>query len=190
MYLVFLWRSLSIFDNQSFFLPPLGVESNVLSRATTFFLWLLYLEHFIGGLSFSSKFSATWNLGLLLGLIRSQYLVRFLSLFWITGGHTIHRPIEGLLPPTDTKLTYNWRSVFKVAGLHTILALLLVLILVLVLLLLLLLLLQLLQLPPVMATTCGVAPFHHFVTTIAQFDGRPWYLNALLRNNDFKKLFG
>ena len=73
--------SLSIFDNQSFFVPPLGVESNVLSRATTFFLWLLYLEHFIGGLSFSSKFSATWNLGLLLGLIRSQYLVRFLSLF-------------------------------------------------------------------------------------------------------------
>ena len=94
---------------------PLGVEGNVSSSG---FLWLLYLEHFTGSLSFSSKFSPTWNLGLLLGLIKSQFSVRFLSLFWITGGPTIHRPIEGLLPPTDTKLTHIWHSVFKVAGLQ------------------------------------------------------------------------
>ena len=30
----------------------------------------------------------------------SQYLIRLLSLCWIAGGHTIHPPIEGLLPPT------------------------------------------------------------------------------------------
>ena len=36
---------------------------------------------------------------------RSQCLVRFLSLCWITGSHTIHLPIEGLLPPTGTEPT-------------------------------------------------------------------------------------
>ena len=31
--------------------------------------------------------------------IRSQYLFRLLSQCWITGGHTIHPLIEGILPP-------------------------------------------------------------------------------------------
>ena len=31
-------------------------------------------------------------------IVRSQYLVRLLSQCWITGGHTIHPPVEGLLP--------------------------------------------------------------------------------------------
>ena len=35
--------------------------------------------------------------------VRSQYLVRLLSQCWITGGHTIHPPIEGLLPPTGNE---------------------------------------------------------------------------------------
>ena len=37
--------------------------------------------------------------------VRSQYLVRLLSLCWITGGHTIHPLIEGLLPPTGVETT-------------------------------------------------------------------------------------
>ena len=36
---------------------------------------------------------------------RSQYLVRLFSLYWITVGHTIHPPIEGLLPPTGIEPT-------------------------------------------------------------------------------------
>ena len=37
--------------------------------------------------------------------VRSQYLVRLLFQCWITGGHTIHPPIEGLLPPTGIEPT-------------------------------------------------------------------------------------
>lgn len=32
--------------------------------------------------------------------VRFQYLVIFLSMCWVTGNHTIHSPIEGLLPLT------------------------------------------------------------------------------------------
>ena len=34
-----------------------------------------------------------------------QYLVRLLFKCWITGGHTIHPPIEGLLPPIGIEPT-------------------------------------------------------------------------------------
>ena len=37
--------------------------------------------------------------------VRSQYLVRPLSLFWVTGGHTIHPPMERLLPSAGTETT-------------------------------------------------------------------------------------
>ena len=50
--------------------------------------------------------------------VRSQYLVRFLSQCWITGGHTIHPPIEGLLPPTGIEPTPFRNSASKVAGLQ------------------------------------------------------------------------
>ena len=39
-------------------------------------------------------------------------------LCWITGGHTIHPPIEGLLPPTGTEPTPFRNSASKVAGLQ------------------------------------------------------------------------
>ena len=50
--------------------------------------------------------------------VRSQYLVRLLSWCWITGGHTIHPPIEGLLPPTGIEPTPFRNSASKVAGLQ------------------------------------------------------------------------
>ena len=50
---------------------------------------------------------------------RSQYLVRLLSVqFWITGGHTIYPPIEGLLPPTGIEPTPFRNSASKVAELQ------------------------------------------------------------------------
>ena len=48
----------------------------------------------------------------------SQYLVRLVSLCWITGGHTVHPPIEGLLPPTGTEPIRFRNSASKVAGLQ------------------------------------------------------------------------
>ena len=36
--------------------------------------------------------------------VRSQCLVRFLSLCWIAGVHTIHPPIEGVLAPIGIEL--------------------------------------------------------------------------------------
>ena len=50
-------------------------------------------------------------------LVRSQYLVRILSQCQITGGHTIHPPIERLLPLTGIEPTFQ-NSVSKVAGLQ------------------------------------------------------------------------
>ena len=49
---------------------------------------------------------------------RSQYLVEFFSFCWITGGHTIYLPIDGLLPPTGIEPTPLKISVSKVAGLQ------------------------------------------------------------------------
>ena len=49
-------------------------------------------------------------------LVRSQYLVRLFSLCWIKGGHTIHPPIKGLIPPTGIEPTPIRNSAFKVVG--------------------------------------------------------------------------
>ena len=50
--------------------------------------------------------------------VRSQYLVRLLSLVLDYGGHTIHPPIEGLLPPTGIEPTSFRNLASKVAGLQ------------------------------------------------------------------------
>ena len=50
--------------------------------------------------------------------LRSQYLVRRLSLCWTTGGHRIHPAIEVLLAPTGSKPTPFRNLVSKVAGLQ------------------------------------------------------------------------
>ena len=47
--------------------------------------------------------------------VRSLYLVRLLSQCWITSVHTIHPPIEGLLPPTSIVPTPFRNLAFKVA---------------------------------------------------------------------------
>ena len=49
---------------------------------------------------------------------RSQYLLRFLSLCLINGGHSIHPSIQRLLPPTVTKPTLFKNFAYKVAGLQ------------------------------------------------------------------------
>ena len=72
--------------------------NQVISR--NIFFQLLYLE---SGFSFVANIIVAnlARLGILVHCqvsVRSQYLVRFLSQCWITGGHTIHPPIEGLLP--------------------------------------------------------------------------------------------
>ena len=51
-------------------------------------------------------------------IVRSQYLVRLLSQCWITGGHTIHPPIKGLLPSTGIEPTPFRNSASKVAVVH------------------------------------------------------------------------
>ena len=53
-----------------------------------------------------------------LGISVHCYLVRLLSLCWITGRHTIHPPIERLLPSTSTEPTPFQNLAFKVAGLQ------------------------------------------------------------------------
>ena len=85
-----------------------------------FFFWLLYLES--GFLSVA--YLAVANLARL-GIsvhcqasVRSQCLVRLLSQCWITGGRTVHPPIEGLLPPTGTEPKPFRNSASKVAGLQ------------------------------------------------------------------------
>ena len=83
------------------------------------FFQLLCLEPvFIRNLPYSSYFSPTWNLGLLLGRVRSQYLVMLLSLCWITGGHTIHPPVKGMLPPAGAEPTPSRKSTSKDAELQ------------------------------------------------------------------------
>ena len=37
---------------------------------------------------------------------------------WITGGHIMHPPIEGVLPPTGIKPTVFEHSKFNIAGLQ------------------------------------------------------------------------
>ena len=44
-----------------------------------------------------------------------QCLFSLLSLYWITNGHIIHPPVEGLLPPRGVEITKFQNSVFKVA---------------------------------------------------------------------------
>ena len=70
------------------------------STSFQFCFWLLYLES-----GFLSVADLTVDNLALLGIsvhcqvsVTSQYLVRLLSQCWVTGGHTIHPPIKGLLP--------------------------------------------------------------------------------------------
>ena len=53
--------------------------------------------------------------------VRSQYLVRLLSLVLDYHGHTVHPPIEGLLPPTgiEPTLFQNLASKVAVLQVHT-----------------------------------------------------------------------
>ena len=75
-----------------------------------FFLVILFrVGSFIRSLTFGSSFSLTWNLGSLLDL-------RLVSQCWITDGHKICPPIEGLLPPTGTEPAPFRNSTSKVAG--------------------------------------------------------------------------
>ena len=48
----------------------------------------------------------------------SQCLVRFISLCWITGGYTVHQPIEGLLRASGVKPTPFQNSAPITAGLQ------------------------------------------------------------------------
>ena len=45
-------------------------------------------------------------------------MVRFLFLCWITGGHTVHPSIEGLLSPNGVEPTLFQHFTSKVAGLR------------------------------------------------------------------------
>ena len=47
-----------------------------------------------------------------------QYLVRFLSLYWITVGLIMHSPIEGLFRPTSIKTTQFRSPASKLAGIR------------------------------------------------------------------------
>ena len=89
----------------------------IIFKLVFFFFSLLYLE--LGYFS-SVAYLTVGNLaqpGISVS-VRSQYLVRLLSLYWITVGHTIHSPIEGLLPPTGIEPTPFRNPASKVAGLQ------------------------------------------------------------------------
>ena len=90
-------------------------------RLFQFFLQLLYLES--GSLSVA--YLTVAHLARLeisvhcqVVSVRSQYLVRLLSQCWITVGHIIYPPIEGLLTPTGIEPTPFPNSTSKVAGLQ------------------------------------------------------------------------
>ena len=69
---------------------------------------------FIRSLPYGSQFSPTCDLDALF-TVMSQYLVRLLSLCWITCAHRIHPPIEGLLLSTGTESTPFQNLASKVA---------------------------------------------------------------------------
>ena len=87
---------------KSLFFQLLYLESGFLSVA---YLMVANLAHL--GISVYCQVS-----------VRYQYLVRLLSKCWITGGHTIHPPIKGLLPPTGIKPIPFRNSASKVTGLQ------------------------------------------------------------------------
>ena len=96
-------------------------QNLLLSLLSLFFFQLLYLKNRV---FFSCSLPYVANLARL-GIsvcwqvsVRFQYLVRLLSQCWITDGHTIHPPIEGLLLPTGIEPTSFRNSASKVAGLQ------------------------------------------------------------------------
>ena len=81
-------------------LPALGKISWNFSRSALLHMKIrVYLKYFVN-------------------YCRFKYLVSFLSLRWITGGHTIQQPIERLLPSAGIELTPFHNSVSRVAGLQ------------------------------------------------------------------------
>ena len=91
-----------------------------LSKTVVFFFELLYLESDFLSVDYRAVASLA-GLGISVHCEvsdRSQYLFRFVYLCWITGGHTVHPPIEGLLPPTGIEPTPFQNSFLKVAGLR------------------------------------------------------------------------
>ena len=85
-----------------------------------FYYYLLYLEPVFLSVAYLTVANLA-RLGISVHCqvsVRSQCLVRLLSQCWITGGHTIHPPIEGLLPPTGIEPTPFRNSASKVAGLQ------------------------------------------------------------------------
>ena len=59
------------------------------------------------------------RLGILIQVsVRSQYLLRLLSLCWITCGRTLYPHIKGVLPPTAIEPTPFQNLDSKVAGLQ------------------------------------------------------------------------
>ena len=65
-----------------------------------FFKFTLLNSDFTNGLPCASYFSPSKITVRYKFSARSQYLVRLLCLWWITGAHTVHQPLEWLLPQT------------------------------------------------------------------------------------------
>ena len=89
------------------------------------YFFLLFFSYFIQSRILLSvaylKVTNLTRLGILVHcqvLVSSQYLVRLLSQCWITGGHTIHPPIEGMLLPTGIEPTPFRNSASKVKNLY------------------------------------------------------------------------
>ena len=79
------------------------------------FFSLLYLYSvFSDGLPCASYFSPSRITVRCNFLARSQYLVRILSLWWITGGHTVHQPFEWITP--DWFWTYTVPNFRRITG--------------------------------------------------------------------------
>ena len=84
------------------------------------FFQLLYLESAFLSIAYLTVANLA-RLGILVHYqvsVRSQYLVRLLSQCWITGVHTIHPLIKGLLSSTGIEPTLFQNSPSKVAGLQ------------------------------------------------------------------------
>ena len=102
-----IWRKMAIISKLREIDGNKIISNRDLNITPRQFFQLLYLQ--LGFLSVAQltvanlaqfEISVHWQVS-----VRQQYLVRLLSQCWITGGHSIYPPIEGLLPPTGIEPT-------------------------------------------------------------------------------------
>ena len=101
------------FNNDHYLILFILLFNYIILKTLFYYLIIFYLLYLELGFFFRLGVSVQCQVS-----VRSQYLVRLLSFCWITGGHTIHPPIEGLLSPFGTEATPFQNSASNVVGLQ------------------------------------------------------------------------